>query len=86
MEGPVTPRPAFLLLGSGLPPRVLAFGGGCVCITLASFSGEEGGSEARAQFSADVNNEIGAGVVAIRKHLVHTDRGEPVWMGTSVSG
>lgn len=53
---------------------------------MASFIGEEGGSEARAQFSADVNNEIGAGVVAIRKHLVHTDHGEPVWMGSSVSG
>lgn len=86
MGASVTPRTGFLLLGSGLPPRVLAFGGGCVCITLASFSGEEGGSEARAQSSADVNNEIEAGVVAIRKHLVHADRGEPVWMGTSVSG
>lgn len=65
---------------------MLVFGGGCVCITLASFSREEGGSEARAPFSADVNNEIAAGVVAIRKHLVQTGHGEPVLMGTSASG
>lgn len=56
----------------------LALGGGCVWVALSSTGGKEGGSKTRAQLTADVNNETWSGVLAIRKHMVWTDHGEPV--------